>query len=283
MALIDTQTFTLSKQRLTAALNVIPNRPDVFSASSMREARITFICGKNVLSAIRGWLLAAGIIQNDGRTYYLTDYGKRLLANDPTMEKASSWWSLHLNICFSERCEPYRALFLLLGQGGEYVSYDDSLISRLAGMIVESLGEPIANASVKTNFDGVIKMFTGESPLSHLGLVDFLDNRNAMKLGDPKVTDQTIVYAMALARHRRFPSRVTVHFSELLDTGINQFLCLSVTDIRKRIREISRSAAWQPHFTFIEGKDLDSIQFGEKLMVDQVLLHLLQDSEDTWI
>ncbi|EGV16211.1 DUF4007 family protein [Thiocapsa marina] len=283
MALIDTQTFNLSKQRLTTALSIIPNKPDVFSTSRMREARVAFISGKNVLSSIRGWLLAGGVIKNDGRQYFLTDYGQRLLTNDPKMERAGSWWSLHLNICFSERCEPYHAFFLLLGAAADYVAQDDVLISKLAGMIKDDNGDPIANASVKTNLEGVIRMFTGESPLTDLGLIDFLENKNKLKLGDPKVTDQTIIYALALARKSRFPTRITVNFRELIDSGFHHFICLSVTDFRRRLRELTRSPAWQSHFTFTEGKDLDSIHFGDKLNPPQTLLHLLLECEDTWI
>ena len=88
MALIGTETFPLTKQRLITALALIPNQPDAFSGSKMRESRVAFICGKNVLDSIRGWLLAANIINKDGRQYFLTDYGKRLFSNDPRMEKA---------------------------------------------------------------------------------------------------------------------------------------------------------------------------------------------------
>ena len=284
MALIDTQTFTLTRQRLITALSLISNTPDIFSAGRMREARVAFISGKNVISSIRGWLLAAKVINNGTKSQYLlTDYGKRLLSVDPKMQKASSWWSLHLNICLSDRCDPYRALFYVLGEHKDYIAQDELLTSKLSAIINDNHSNAIANASIETNLAGVIKMFTGESPLSDLGLLDTLDNKSKIRLGDPFVTDQAIGYGLALARHRFFATRTTVNFREFVDFGFHHFLCLSVNDLRNRLRELSRSAAWQQHFSFIEGKDLDSIQFGDRLNPNQTLLQLLQESEDTWL
>jgi hypothetical protein len=285
MALIDTQTFPLTRQRLTDALAFIPNQPDAFSASRWRETRVAFMSGKNVLMSIRGWLLAAGVIMNDRSQCFLTEYGKRLLANDSRMEKAGSWWSFHLNICFSERCEPYRALFYVLGENAGYITHDDALASRIAAILEAQPGTDVKNTSIKTNLAGVLKMFMGDSPLSDLGLLDILreDNKRRLRLAEPNVPDQAIVYALAIARQKHFPTRMTVHFSELVDIGFHHFLCLTVTDLRKHLRELSKSLTWKGHFGFIEGRDLDSISFGDRLNPNQTLLNLLQESEDTWI
>ncbi|WP_295586892.1 DUF4007 family protein [uncultured Lamprocystis sp.] len=285
MALIDTQTFPLTKQRLITALAFIPNEPDVFSSSNMRKTRVAFISGKNVLSSIRGWLLAASVITNDRSQYYLTDYGKRLFANDSRMEKAASWWSFHLSICFSERCEPYRALFYVVGESGGYVIQDDTLISKIAAILDDHSGLGAANASIETNLSGVLKMFMGDSPLSDLGLFDILeeDNKRRLRLAEPSVPDQAIVHALALARQKHFPTRVTVHFSELIELGFHHFLCLPLSTLRKRLRELCKSSVWQQHLEFLEGQDLDSIRFGDRLNANQTLLNLLQESEDTWI
>jgi hypothetical protein len=76
---------------------------------------------------------------------------------------------------------------------------------------------------------------------------------------------------------------MTINFSEMIESGSHHFLCLSVNDLRKRLRELSRAEKWKRYFTFLEGKDLDSIQFGDRLNPNQTILYLLQESEDTWI
>ena len=81
----------------------------------MREARVGFICGSKVLPSIKGWLVAAHVAERKGNSYLLTDFGKRVLDNDNKVGKAGSWWAVHLNVCFSARCEPYCSFFAVLG------------------------------------------------------------------------------------------------------------------------------------------------------------------------
>lgn len=251
----------------------------------MRETRAAFISGKNVLDSIRGWLLAANVISRDRSKYFLTDFGKRLLATDPRMEAAASWWSIHLSICFSERSEPYRALFLVVGESTGDVSQDDVLVSRIAAILDDQPGADVRSATIETNLAGVLKTFMGGSPLSDLGLIDVLQGGSVrrLRLAEPTVPNQAIIHALALARHRHFPSRMTVHFSELVEIGFHHFLCLPLSVLRNRLRELSRSQTWQQHLEFLEGQDLDSVRFGGRLNPNQTLLSLLQETEDTWI
>jgi hypothetical protein len=97
------------------------------------------------------------------------------------------------------------------------------------------------------------------------------------------VPNQAIIHALGLARQRHFPSRMTVHFSELVEIGLHHFLCLPLSALRNRLRELSRSSAWQQYLEFLEGQDLDSVRFGDRLTPNQTLLSLLQETEDTWI
>lgn len=285
MALIDTQTFPLTRQRLTTALSFIPQHPDAFSGSRMRETRVAFISGTNVLSSIRGWLLAANVITRDKSHYLLTDYGKRLLENDPRMTKAASWWSVHLSICFSERSEPYRALFIILGENAGFVPHDAGLIAKISSVLEDKPGATVANASIETNLVGVIKMFMGDGPLSHLGLLDIneADGLRRLRLSEPIVPDHALVHALALAQRKYFPTRMTIHFSELIEVGFNHLLCVSIGAFRKRLRTLARSAEWKQHFEFLEGQDLDSLRFGDRLSPNETLLRLLQEAEDSWI
>ncbi len=285
MALIDTQTFPLTRQRLTAALRLIPQQADIFSGEKMREARARFISGKNVLSSIRGWLQAANVVKRDGRSYFLTDFGKSLAGNDLRMSRAASWWCFHLSVCFSQRCEPYRSFFWILGERPDWVIFDHALIEKVSAVVAESSGLDVADASIEKNLEGVVKMFMGDSPLTDLGLIETRKEAGKLmiRLSEAIVQDQAIVFALALARHRHYPSAITINFSELIDIGLNHFLCMSVNMLRRRLREISRIRSWQASLAFVEGKDLDSIQFGDDLSPAKTLLRLLQETEDTWI
>jgi hypothetical protein len=285
MALIDTQTFSLSRQRLEAAIRLLPSNSDIFSGNRMREARVEFICGSKVLPAIRGWLLAAQIAKNDGRSYLLTEFGKQIHTYDPQAKKAGSWWALHLNICFSARCEPYRTFFAVLGDRNSWLAVDLGFAEEISPTVIEISGGNVAPISIEGNLEGIKKMFLGDSPLSDLGLIETRNEAGTrlFRLGSPEVTDQTLVYALALARERHFRHAPTVNFQELIGIDFHHFLGLSVNKLKRRLRDLSRQQAWEEYLKFAEGKDLESIELRDKLRPRHAVLALLQDADDTWL
>jgi hypothetical protein len=173
----------------------------------------------------------------------------------------------------------------VLGERADWEPYDQTLTKKIAVKEDANSVSKVANASIEKNLEGVVKMFMGDGPLTDLGLIERRNENGklAVRQADAIVQDETIIYALALARHRHYPSAHTIHFSELVDIGFNHFLCMSVNTLRKRLRNISRNRAWEDYLSFIEGKDLDSIKFGDLLNPNRALLHLLQEADDTWI
>jgi hypothetical protein len=285
MALIDTQTFPLTRQRLEAAVRIIPKNPDIFSGNRMREARVEFISGKNVLSSIKGWLMAADIVEKSGHSYQLTEFGKRIFDNDPQIARAGSWWAVHLNICFSMRCEPYRSLFAVLGGRGGWHVVDQKFAELISPLVAESSGGAVAPGTIVSNLDGVKQMFLGQSPLTDLGLIETRKEagKQLFRLGTPEVGDETLVYALALARQRHFRGAMTLNFSELIGVDLHHFLGMSVSRLQRRLREMSRNRKWEEHFKFVEGRDLESIEPRSNLWPRLAVLPLLQETTDTWI
>lgn len=285
MALIDTQTFPLTRQRLEAAIRIIPNNPDIFSGSRMREARVEFICGSKVLPSIKGWLLAAYVAERQGNSYQLTEFGKRLLDNDRKIGSAGSWWAVHLNVCFSIRCEPYRSFFAVLGGRGGWHSVGVSFAESISPMVIESSGGAVTPATITSNLDGVKTMFLGESPLTDLGLIETRkeEGKRLFRLGIPEVADETLVYALSLARQRHFRNAATLDFTELTSIDFHHFLGMSVNRLQLKLRELSRNRKWEEYFKFAEGQNLESIELRSKLWPRLAVLPLLQETEDTWI
>ncbi len=280
-----TQTFPITKQRLSTALRLVPQQPDILSsASKMREARIQFICGTNVRQSIRGWLMAANVIRNEGRNYLLTAFGESLAKNDLSLSRSGSWWSFHLNLCFSTRSEPYRSFFAELGERATWV-VGSSLSSRVAQRIEKRTGTRFAEATISNDLEGVVKMFTGSSPLADLGLIETRKEtgKQVFRLGTPLVADETLIYALSLARERHFRSAATLHFSELTGVDLHHFLGMSVNALQRRLREMSRNRKWEAHLKFVEGKDLESIELRSSLSPRLTVLPLVQETDDTWI
>ena len=281
IGLIGSETAHITRWWVKQGLTLIQKEAGVFN--NMRAARVKFIAGSNrIKSTIKNWLLAADLINKKGRLFEINNNGKKIIDNDPHLRKSSSWIAIHLGICFSVRGEPYISLFHQIDSSlMDWVEWKD-----LCDTIYKcKFHEKYESSTIKYDLEGVRGMFETGGPLFDLGILEIRKNGDGiwLRIGTPKIPDQAIIHALALARHRHFPSRMTIHFSELDEIGFNNFLCMSITEMRNRLHELSRSAAWQQHFSFIEGKGLDSIQFGDRLNPNQTLLQLLQESEDTWL
>jgi hypothetical protein len=152
-------------------------------------------------------------------------------------------------------------------------------------MVIESSGGAVTPATIASNLDGVKKMFLGESPLTDLGLVETRkeEGKRLFRLGTPEVADETLVYALSLARERYFRDAATLEFQELISIEFHHFLGMSVNRLQRRLRELSRNRKWEEHFKFAEGQNLESIELRSKLWRRLAVLPLLQETADTWI
>lgn len=287
MALINNQTFGLTKWWLSCALNTLPKDRDIFRTAKMRDARIKFIAGSNVLKAIREWLLAAQVIQKSQESgcYELTNTGRAIAQHDIALEKASTWWILHLSICLPSRHhevnikdEPYSSLFCNLD------SISKNWISReeLERRVLDVLANEYAQGSVIPSWNGVMNMFAADEPLAEIGLLEIDSTFNRIRLGRPLVSDETIVYGLAKAKVSIFPTRTTIDFMELIKNNVNAFLCLTPDDFRQRLRNISNSSQWKDYFSFSETANLNSLFFSDNINPESTMIMLLKSGKDSW-
>jgi len=288
MALIGTQKFAISRWWTGKTIELLKSNRDIFSKARMREVRKELIAGSHVIKSIQGWLQAAQIIKSvKTGEYELTDFGFAIYDNDSKLEKSSSWWAIHLGICFSERSEPYSQFFL----GLDSVMKDWKSIKELTDKIYVILKEDVARASIESELEGVRRMFQNDRPLAELGLIETRKNRNEgilIRLGTPKLTDEIIIHALAMMHFYQFKSRSSVDrssvdFSELLKTGLAHYLCCSPEQLRIHLRRMSQNHRWRNYFGFNEAVNIDSISFGDECDPRKTLLELLQKGEDTWL
>lgn len=287
MALIDNQKFPLSRWWLIKGIEIIEKNRNIFSSAEMRRARVEFIAGSAVLKAIRNWLLAAQIIQNKGKEYFITDFGKTIITHDPTLEKASTWWAFHLSICFSNKNEPYASFFLSLDScANDWIAWEQLIKQVRASVVRNEQSENYAEETIKSTLEGVKGMFLADRPLAELGMIEIrsvIGEGIFVRLGMPTVMNEVIVHALALMRFHCFPSRVSIDFSELIKEGLDRFLCLSPNALRNKLRTISRMERWQNAFSFTETANLNSIDFSDSFMPRKTLLVLLQEGQNTWL
>jgi hypothetical protein len=284
MALIGNETFPLSQFWASKSISLIENKRDIFSKTRHREIRKELIAGSSVVKGIRGWLLAAQLINNiKVGEYELTNFARALLNNDQKLDKSASWWAIHLAICFSDRNEPYAALFLNLDNlstDKDWLKWDE-LKNRIDLAI-----EDAAKGSLDSNLQGVRRMFENNHPFVEIGLIETRKNREdgtSIRLGSPKLTDEIIIHALAMVRFHKYKSTPTVDFSELTKGGLAHFLCCTPPELRDHLRRMKQSNKWQNYFNFNEQENLNSVSFEALCTPDKTLLLLLQEGRDTWL
>ncbi|MEH6457831.1 MAG: DUF4007 family protein [Cocleimonas sp.] len=278
MALINNSKFPINKWWLSTGIKLLKTNPDIFSTGSQRLAMKEFIAGSTVVKSINGWMQSTQLSENSQK---LSEFGLIIEDNDPHLSKSATWWAIHLQTVFSEKGEPYSTLFKNLDSFTKDWNLEDDLQER-----IRDAHQPVyASASVDTSYDGVRKSFFIDGPLEGLGLIDFRTHRDnvELKMGSPKVTDEIIIYALSLARFTFFKSRLSVDFNAIIDTGINNYLCLSKSDLKKSLQRMSQMNQWKDFFTFDLAADLESITFKESCIPRKTLILLLQQGEDTWL
>ncbi|QDA60001.1 DUF4007 family protein [Hymenobacter jejuensis] len=96
------QTFALRSSWLKKGIDALATNPSIFSSE---EALVELGVGKNMVSAIRHWLLATQLVKPvaERSSYILpTELGHFLLADDgadPYLEDPATLWVLHWNLC----------------------------------------------------------------------------------------------------------------------------------------------------------------------------------------
>ena len=93
------QTFTLRAGWLKKGLDAIADDPQFFARD---DALVVLGVGKNMVSAIRHWILATDLARATGRDLAATSLGEMLLRDDgfdPYLEDAATLWLLHWQLC----------------------------------------------------------------------------------------------------------------------------------------------------------------------------------------
>jgi len=281
MALIGNETFALSRWQAYKTMALVKANRKVFSTANIRETMKDLIVGSSVVKAIKGWMLAAQLIESvKTGEYELTDFARTIYSNDASLTKSSTWWSIHIAICFSDRSEPYTSFFLNLSNlSKDWIKWND--LKNKIDLVIEDS----AMASLDKNLQGVRGMFQEDRPLADLGLIEIrkADDQIHIRLGSPKLTDEIIIHALAMMRFHCYKMRSGVDFSEIIAAGLGHFLCCSPEELRKQIWRMEQSNNWKEYFSFTNAVNLESVSFTERCNPRETVLLLLQSGEDTWL
>ncbi len=262
---LDTQQFGISRYWLSTAIKNIPSTPDVFVPSKqLSQARKLFLAGKNQLSAIRNWLVTAGVVEAGRGQVKLTELGQLMASQDPKAETALTWWLFHLHLCTNPDAFPYSIFFLQYDSEGRWMSFDDVIDALAKHADDKQLN--ITKDTVSTYFGGVIQTFQAGGFVHEMGLIEQRtvgDGRGSRKvrrrLGKPD--DLLVAYAAVLLQKQFYSGQATVEARELLGKGLARILGLRDSDVREALSRITTHKELSLYVQYRQQVNQDSIQF----------------------
>lgn len=248
----------------------------------MRVARKDLLAGTNMIPAIKNWLAASNLIRREGSGFTVDRYGRAIFENDPTFQNSATWWAFHLLLCLSKDAYPYNGVFAELEPSVRTYIGKSALVEKIAG----TEGSDLSLRSAETYLEGIFNTFVRGGALEGLGLLESRVDRSAAgdnifwRLGMPTIPDGAILFAVALARERFFPTRTSIDFSELISLHLDHYLVMPQDALRARINQIALKNRGLQYTT---NANLDSLSFDHLFAAEPVLMSFLQEGSDTWM
>ena len=223
------ETFTLRYGWLKKACDAIADDSSAFLSD---DAVAQFGVGKNMVSSIRHWASAAGVIEQLRGQDVVTPLGERLFGDDgfdPYMENPSSLWLIHWNL---SRAPDKKTTWFWVFNRFHEIEFERAGLERRIQKFAEDQGwkrvspstikRDVAcfigtyaprNPSAKSNLEDSM-----ESPLIELGLLKRANGRDRFRLSrGPKRSLGVGAFGFALARFWREKKVSSLSFASLMN------------------------------------------------------------------
>lgn len=176
------ETFPIRFGWLTKGYRAWQANPNVFEDD---DATVALGVGKNMVSAIRYWMIAAGVLEDTEKGLVRTALGKRLFGKggaDPYLEDDATIWLLHWRLASS----PHRAtsIFWFFNRFHKPEFSSTELLRSLSDFCKENVSARVAPATLKHDASLILRMYvrsridpstpieeTLDSPMALLGLI----------------------------------------------------------------------------------------------------------------
>ena len=207
----------------------------VAASENMSEKRSVFLAddaiarfgvGKNMVTSIRHWATAIGII-DDHPSLHTTELGRKLFGPggiDPYMEHPSTLWLLHWRLAsYPEKT----TWFWVFNYYTESNFERDQLIKAISKLAADRGWPRISGATIKSDVGCFIRTYVPtlssyedilESPLAELGLIKPTGKRDGFRLvrgPKPSLGDGTFIYALLDFWARFFGDAATLSFEAI--------------------------------------------------------------------
>ena len=220
------QTFAMRAGWLKKGLDAIQNDPQFFARD---DALVVLGVGKNMVTAIRHWILATDLARAIGRDITATPIGRALFDDegfDPYLEDAATLWLLHWN-----GCGPGSSWFSAawaFNYGREWEWTRENLCENLASAAAK-IGKAPSSETLRRDVDVFLHTYapaerTGSNsedgldcPLRELGLIAPNFEHHFRFAVGPKPTLPTAIFAYALLKfwNWKAPASATISAREV--------------------------------------------------------------------
>ena len=224
------ETFPLRQMWLVKAFNAVSLGHK--GAFSNEDAIVTYGVGRNMVSSIRHWALACGIIESNSGNHSPTELGRKLFENnglDQYCEHFATSWLAHWNLAGHTQFGPRATTwYLAFNHIGEINFSAEQLIDTIKDYLIKkspslSVSPNTISKDVNVFFNSyVLKPSTSlediaEPMLAELGLIQIGVNGLYEFRRGPKATlpDNVFLYALIDFWKRTAPNQKTLSFEAI--------------------------------------------------------------------
>ena len=243
------------------------------------EAVIELGVGKNMVAAIRFWLKAFGITENDKSTWlgdYLFDESK---GKDKYLEDIATLWLLHFNLVFSEEATLYKMFFC--GVQRERTHFErEQVLTYVKLRMVEAGKMKLFNPNTVKKDIGVLlqnyclprKPQSNEDFSSLLIDLDLIRQSSEGKGyyfnvdGKRKVTKEIFLYGLLKLREQEGDN--TIPF-DTIQVRVGLVFCMQDFETIEMLKQLASD--YSQFFAYSDVAGIKQIQFTKDLDVKQVL------------
>ncbi|MEM7357930.1 MAG: DUF4007 family protein [Pseudomonadota bacterium] len=181
------------------------------------DAIATFGVGKNMVTSIRYWLNAVGLVSESSKAVAPSEFGHWLLGEegrDPYLEARDSLFLIHWQLCGAPAMQADNhkttSWYLVFNHFPDLVFDKPDLVLFLEEVIAENQWSSVATATLERDIDCLIRMYVPstqgaiseeslDSPMSELGLIHKISERKKFGFNcGPKPTLSKRVFYYAL-------------------------------------------------------------------------------------
>lgn len=210
------ETFPLRQLWLRKSFDEVSKFSEGAPRSLFTDAQsiVTFGVGKNMVSSIRHWALACGVIEQKGSVFVATEFGKFLfdcdVGFDPYMESVATVWLLHWMVAGSAPPQRTTTWFYAFNNFPSH-SFDRASLSTSIQELCDAQDHwpKVSAATIKRDVECFIRSYVTQSNtkfvddsvetvLAEIGLIQPLDTKSFQFRRGPKPNLPDGVFLFAL-------------------------------------------------------------------------------------